>query len=80
MVFEEKKSEEWFLERYLPCARHEKEVVAKREWARAEASRFSVSHRGPDEMLCGHSASSRRISCGSVWEWVLGNTPLTRMA
>jgi len=47
MVFEEKKGEEWFADRYLPSARLEKSVQAKREWAKQEAGRFAVrSHVG----------------------------------
>ena len=46
MVFEEKRSEEWFADRYLPSARLEKSVEAKREWAKQEAGRFSVRKGG----------------------------------
>jgi hypothetical protein len=49
MVFEEKKAEEWFADRYLPSARLEKSVEAKREWAKQEAGRFSVSKEGRKE-------------------------------
>ena len=43
MIFEEKKKEEWFFERYLPSLKYEKSVEWKKTWAKGEAERFKVS-------------------------------------
>ena len=44
VFYEERKNEEWFMERYLPSKREDRLVEGKKAWARAEGQRFKVQY------------------------------------